>query len=106
MCRWAEFERVGKDAAGHVAGRGQAAEAVSQSLAPGLRTRAFIYNTLVFDKSSYENVVCLGLLLGSALALLVVALAGSATPLMKPTVPDPTVLPLESVTGHSPMSRC
>ncbi|HUE28027.1 MAG TPA: M3 family oligoendopeptidase, partial [Solirubrobacteraceae bacterium] len=31
--------------------RRQAAEAVSQSLAPGLRTRAFIYNTLVFDKS-------------------------------------------------------
>jgi oligoendopeptidase F len=31
--------------------RRQAAEAVSGSLAPGLRTRAFIYNTLVFDKS-------------------------------------------------------
>lgn len=31
--------------------RKQAAEAVSQALEPGLRTRAFIYNTLVFDKS-------------------------------------------------------
>jgi oligoendopeptidase F len=31
--------------------RRQAAEAVSGALAPGLRTRGFIYNTLVFDKS-------------------------------------------------------
>ena len=31
--------------------RRRAAEAVSGALAPGLRTRGFIYNTLVFDKS-------------------------------------------------------
>ena len=31
--------------------RRHASEAVSEALAPGLRTRAFIYNTLVFDKS-------------------------------------------------------
>ncbi len=31
--------------------RRTAAEAVSETLAPGLRTRAFIYNTLVYDKS-------------------------------------------------------
>jgi len=31
--------------------RRAAAEAVSEALDPGLRTRAFIYNTLVFDKS-------------------------------------------------------
>jgi oligoendopeptidase F len=31
--------------------RRQAAEAVSTALAPGLRTRAFIFNTLIFDKS-------------------------------------------------------
>jgi oligoendopeptidase F len=31
--------------------RREAAEAVSQALEPGLRTRAFIYNTLVYDKS-------------------------------------------------------
>jgi oligoendopeptidase F len=31
--------------------RRESAEAVSSTLAPGLRTRAFIYNTLVFDKS-------------------------------------------------------
>jgi len=31
--------------------RRAAAEAVTQALEPGLRTRAFIYNTLVFDKS-------------------------------------------------------
>jgi oligoendopeptidase F len=31
--------------------RRESAEAVSSALAPGLRTRAFIYNTLVFDKS-------------------------------------------------------
>ncbi len=41
--------------------RRQTAEAVSEALGPGLRTRAFIYNTLVFDKSvedrlrSYPN---------------------------------------------------
>ena len=28
-----------------------AAEAVSETLEPGLRTRGFIYNTLVYDKS-------------------------------------------------------
>jgi oligoendopeptidase F len=32
-------------------GRRQAAEAVTEALAPGLRTRGFIYNTLVYDKS-------------------------------------------------------
>jgi oligoendopeptidase F len=31
--------------------RRQAAEAVTQALEPGLRTRGFIYNTLVYDKS-------------------------------------------------------
>ncbi len=31
--------------------RRQAAEAVTEALAPGLRTRAFIFNTLIFDKS-------------------------------------------------------
>jgi oligoendopeptidase F len=31
--------------------RRKASEAVSEALAPGLRTRGFIYNTLVFDKS-------------------------------------------------------
>src|SRR5207237_1316698 len=31
--------------------RRTAAEAVSTTLAPGLRTRAFIYNTLVYDKA-------------------------------------------------------
>ncbi|MBV9604446.1 MAG: M3 family oligoendopeptidase [Solirubrobacterales bacterium] len=31
--------------------RREAAEAVSKALEPGLRTRAFIYNTLVYDKS-------------------------------------------------------
>jgi oligoendopeptidase F len=31
--------------------RKQAAEAVSEALEPGMRTRGFIYNTLVFDKS-------------------------------------------------------
>src|SRR5205823_94441 len=31
--------------------RRTAAEAVSEALEPGLRTRAFIYNTLVYDKS-------------------------------------------------------
>jgi len=31
--------------------RKQAAEAVSEALEPGVRTRGFIYNTLVFDKS-------------------------------------------------------
>jgi oligoendopeptidase F len=31
--------------------RRQAAEAVTAALAPGLRTRAFIFNTLIFDKS-------------------------------------------------------
>src|SRR5438552_3486998 len=31
--------------------RREAAEAVSAALEPGLRTRAFIYNTLAFDKS-------------------------------------------------------
>jgi len=41
--------------------RRKASEAVSEALAPGLRTRGFIYNTLVFDKSvedrlrSYPN---------------------------------------------------
>ncbi|HET9074068.1 MAG TPA: M3 family oligoendopeptidase [Solirubrobacteraceae bacterium] len=32
-------------------GRRQAAEAVTAALAPGLRTRAYIFNTLIFDKS-------------------------------------------------------
>ena len=31
--------------------RRQAAEAITEALEPGLRTRAFIYNTLVYDKS-------------------------------------------------------